>query len=732
MTKRTSLAWIALLALALTGAGPLSGQGPRSAPTTGYIDPTVTGFNGGHPLVTCSSGCSAATINQNTDALQKAVDLANVAPHPWIHIPPGEYPVMRGGATHNLRYGVLISGYSDIVVDGAGAIIRATGNCGQGDYFTFQIDSGSHNLRFLPGLVLSQRDLTNCSEHTHDFEVGFGTNVDDIQWRGVVFTEQVAGDCIEMTGGVDNQHLVSRLTVVGDVFDCHRSGLGYQHGTTMVNAVANWFGPTITDQAIDHEPTSPGGNNYEFTLANVLFRSGNTNIYLTQSGNGNAPTDENVVGYNIILGTVNALNLTRTWFVGNSILVDTDTQSDSDIELFKRATDMWVLDNFATRGAVYAPAGPIFSDTDNNGYAPNGLWLRGNRFLQYGGGEIVLTCVAKASMVDTDWIAIFDGTTTVNYEFDVAGDGCTGGRTCVNISGDTTAADVCTHLRTAVVATQATVAVADNSGSVVLTGGTGANALTATRHIGNAGFLSTPIGVGSGAQLDGVSNFYVSDNTFSYHGITPDGNSSGYIGVLARSQLQDVSGTITGNRVLRRLQADNVTQAGRAFVGYDASADTYPHLGHITLRDNFVDGARDELILTETALDEGQPVISGNVMINTSVENLPASWRTESTLDAETVASGALSPSKRTSYLAPASNGTTHSLADGAADGLIKHLKWVASGGDDTVTPAHFGDGTSISVSVGQAAAGARADLVWDATGGVWRLLGSSNITVNP
>ncbi len=104
------------------------------------------------------------------------------------------------------------------------------------------------------------------------------------------------------------------------------------------------------------------------------------------------------------------------------------------------------------------------------------------------------TCVAKASLVDGDYVTVIDVTagTTVLYEFDVAGDGVTGGRTQVDISTDTTATQVATRLRTAILATQATITVSQSSGALTLRrelSGTQVT-ITTTENVANAGFIS--------------------------------------------------------------------------------------------------------------------------------------------------------------------------------------------------------------------------------------------------
>lgn len=105
-----------------------------------------------------------------------------------------------------------------------------------------------------------------------------------------------------------------------------------------------------------------------------------------------------------------------------------------------------------------------------------------------------VTCVAKASMADSDYITIGDGSLNpaLSFEFDTAGDGVTGGRVQVNISTDTTATEVAARLVTAINASQLAVTASNVAGLVTLTHdipGTIGNAATLTENVADAGFL---------------------------------------------------------------------------------------------------------------------------------------------------------------------------------------------------------------------------------------------------
>lgn len=110
-----------------------------------------------------------------------------------------------------------------------------------------------------------------------------------------------------------------------------------------------------------------------------------------------------------------------------------------------------------------------------------------NCWIRQGTAELI-TCVTKANLADTDFITItVDGVVKV-YEFDTAGNGVTVGRVQVNVSTDTTAAQVAARLRTAILANQATLEVTDNTdGTLTVVRPDGLAMFT--ENVANAGFL---------------------------------------------------------------------------------------------------------------------------------------------------------------------------------------------------------------------------------------------------
>lgn len=108
------------------------------------------------------------------------------------------------------------------------------------------------------------------------------------------------------------------------------------------------------------------------------------------------------------------------------------------------------------------------------------------------GAQGLITCVAKVSMADTDFIQIGDGINPIKrYDFDTVGDGDGDGGVVVNISGASSAIDVAAILRTAILANQPAISVTDNgNGTLTLAHnwpGTGGNVAIA-ESVANAGF----------------------------------------------------------------------------------------------------------------------------------------------------------------------------------------------------------------------------------------------------
>lgn len=119
-----------------------------------------------------------------------------------------------------------------------------------------------------------------------------------------------------------------------------------------------------------------------------------------------------------------------------------------------------LLTNTSDSAAVGASAAAIGGLLDSRLYyrfmTSANCWIRQ-------GTSRLLTCVAKANLVDGETVTIANSRSTVVYEFDVTGNGVATGNVQVDVSTDTTNAQVATRLRTAILASQSYLEVTDNA-----------------------------------------------------------------------------------------------------------------------------------------------------------------------------------------------------------------------------------------------------------------------------
>lgn len=632
--KRLAVAAAFVVAfLANAGAGPYNIQPPYQTITAGFIDPTAATFNGAHPMVACASSCGSPLVNQNTDALQAAITLASGTTHPWIFLPPGEYPIFRGGVAHNQAYGVLMSGVDRVVIRGYGATLRGTGNLGGAKFVMVQVQNTSTRIRF-HGLTFSQRDYSGTQEeHAHMISLGdANTADDDIQIVDCAFVEGKggAGDAVQLNGGGTQLKLLTRVTVTRSQINSYgRDGLSFQHGTADMNFYRNRFGPDQNPRCslgIHHEPTSAGKNVDENIVENVFDCAVASS--LSWSGWTTETTERVVFARNNCQNCgIVARNTVALWYVDNVL---TSVDAGSAIANLQGGTtdDTWVTGNLIKQQTADISSPAVFHSATVDG-AVKGVWVDDNEIEQF-------DCISTG------------------------------------------------------------------------------NSSVVSQH----------------------ARFWLTDNQLTYRSVTA--LKCTCLAASSTASNSVATGWITGNSCRNGKLADNSTTAGKWDVAALFAIGSYAHVGHGWVRDNLLDGGKRTLFLSYSAaqLDEGVPVVSGNRGIaNTSGENEPALLRTETTTDAETLStSAALSPVKRWSYLPSSSCGTdSHALADGKVDGIHKYVKVSTTCTVDvTITPTHFGDGTSFHCLTGPGAPNCYADLVWDAAGAKWRLIETDNFLVTP
>jgi len=179
-------------------------------------------------------------------------------------------------------------------------------------------------------------------------------------------------------------------------------------------------------------------------------------------------------------------------------------------------TSTTIVTSFST--AAVAAASAMLNDEPYLFVTNSACWIRQ-------GTAKLVTCVAKASMADTDFMTITTPTSTAVYEFDTAGNGVTAGRVQVNISSDTTAATVAARLRTAILATQTELRVIDPTDGTLQIDLVESRSLTITENVANAGFT---IGAGIMQASAATGSEFVPAN----YAIALNGRRGAQVGVI--------------------------------------------------------------------------------------------------------------------------------------------------------------------------------------------------------
>jgi hypothetical protein len=201
-----------------------------------------------------------------------------------------------------------------------------------------------------------------------------------------------------------------------------------------------------------------------------------------------------------------------TWFSsGATNHVDGWTNADTDLTEAVEVIDAGVVAGGERIGiALYAgrveTAAAVGSTTVNHNAENYAVWSGitfGIRPAQAPARATgLITCTTKANYVDTDYMTLGDGMMPAReFEFDTAGNGVTSGRVQVDISGATTAADVATILRTAIVNTFPALEITDNADGTLRVEhrwpGVAGN-VTITESVANAGHLVSGMSGGAG------------------------------------------------------------------------------------------------------------------------------------------------------------------------------------------------------------------------------------------
>lgn len=712
------------------------------APVTsfaGVIDPTNQawagpGLAGG--MVACSSSCSAATADRTRGALQATIDYAASSLTPRvIHIPAGQYPI---DCKSGQAYGINFSNDSNVTIEGYNVTLRFTGNLLSQDCAMFLVANTSHVK--LRGLTFSMRDVTNASANAVALKVGDGgsTSVDDVALTDVQFVEGVGGDFVRLDGGT-SAATVTKVAIERSRFEgSARGGVDVRPGVQFFRLAYNFF-RSNANRDIWFEDTGDGPIGRATIIGNMI-ETDKAVPAVTLAGHGGAFTlDQLTFTFNRIIPPVSAANaanttapagggvlegsgLSRVEIAYNSFLTNRTT-SDPTIKITGNASDIWLRSNSVDRRGASSNAA-VIKVSDDGVTSPTRALISSNRVRQYSGTApgIDISGCDRCSVLDN----------SITYHASTADSGATGfvGVYCAGgvkpCSG--------TYQRNAIRRDDQDIRASINLASVTANDNTVCEVLTP----GQEGNTNTLQFIGDAVSAAGTTGgtFYAPIVHFK-----PAATTVAQAETLLNLTSCHVKTPGTASNVLQAGDAFGPSSlsggvaAGRPLAGFEILKGAGTTVNRTVLRDNWIDGARDMLYSDAdgaVAYPETYPLWSGNSSTGTTneFEGGITTWTPETTSDAETLASGALSVSKSVSFLTTA-NTVSYSLADGISDRFVKLIKIKSTTGtpSGTLTPAHFADGTIHTIT--WTAAGGWARLRWDASSTTYRLVGSSGVTIN-
>lgn len=660
----------------LVGA-PMSTR-PVQVTTTGFIDPTVSTFNSSHPMRCTADIAPGSTFTeQNRATLLAAITLAS-STKKWIYLPRCLTDSLDSDAPCP----------SD---DSCGyPISKSTSQCGV-DF------SGLSDITIIGGYGGSVlRMAGNLSSSSADYFMLCLRQTSNVKLLGLTFS---ARD-LTATGGTPSEHthmiligdgntkaadLVTiadssfkEVPTVGGGGDCIDSS----GGATAINQRVNIINNLITGCHRDSVDFQRGYQHYNI-VGNHFVADPGTNQMIDNETTSNGVVGQTYIAYNFFDGRAAA------------------TKAHMSLSGYG---EQYRLDGVNVNGNVMIEAYP--GPTINNAR----IWFTNNRIVMAedpGGGAGTDPMVYFTRRSEDIWIA-------GNYFWR----GPTGGsdKSMIEIGSQPT-----NCISGGPTCKPSNVWVMDN-----------------TMHQSKRAV---------GATFGSTHDVWVTGNRYTYHGAT-DGSITLTTG-LAQFAASDfhVSGWVYGNDVIRGLQADDDTLSGKLYAAVIMTEGntSSKFIGHMTIAENLVDGGSASGTLntfynnssssayTDT---EGRPVITNNQLIDNGTTFM-GGGRTAFVAEKHRVerfsASGTMSPDVDFADVAGNCGAESFTLANGTYDGFLKHVKihsaCVSTG---TLTPASFGDGSTIMWSTTIPDPSFEFDLVWDETGAKWWILNNAGVTVNP
>lgn len=401
--------YVSLLMIGCTGepapdAGAAATASPRSAALVaegGCFDPAQYGAIPDDEL-------------DDRVAIQTAIDDAAARGGGTVCLGHGRWRVSRApfGSYNRLAALSLHAPRIELSGNGPGTVIEVVGDQGGGTIYVISIDRGARNIT-VRDLVLDTSRMTNTAEQTHAIEVGSSVGagpIEDVRIEGIIFDHRLVapwrkGDCLRLTGD-PAPNLVRRVTVVGSTFTaCARSGIAIQRGVHDVTILGNQF-TEASDQDIDSEPSSVGGNSGLTIIGNV-FRDDVTVAQADWSvtiGGYEGPMNAVILSNNVFEGRgVHLYNSANTVVAGNAF--NATMESAAGIINFGHRAETIVIkgNTMRRRGAT----GPMIRIVHAPGYWAQNVTISDNEMVQETpGGGIYTESTVKMSVVNNgiEWV----------------------------------------------------------------------------------------------------------------------------------------------------------------------------------------------------------------------------------------------------------------------------------------------------------------------------------------
>lgn len=362
----------------LTGA-----PGPNAA---GEWDPRDFGAAptpDGQPMLDARPGIQAA--------IEAAGDRATVK------LDCGTWRVSRAPVGSADRFASVYLHGKHVTLAGAGpcTVLAPTGDAKQGDWRGVDVSNAADVT--VRDLTVDTSWLTNTEEQTHAVQAT--GPVDGLRLERVTFvhprrTTDRVGDCLRLLGNPGA--LVERVSVVDvDFALCARSGIGVQRGVFGLQVVGSRF-EDVLKTAVDHEPTSAGGNGDEAYVGDLFL---DTHVptpggaAMSLAGYDDPIARVTVVGCDFRHRGIQLYRAQDVVMTGNVVTCDSVLDMTPCVDVGNLGLRWTLSGNTVRRGAgdgTPATAGPVVHAA-HHGTSPGSSHARvsGNMLEQDGAGHVV-------------------------------------------------------------------------------------------------------------------------------------------------------------------------------------------------------------------------------------------------------------------------------------------------------------------------------------------------------